>query len=334
MKNLFKLVIAMVAVGFVAGSAQNYTLLSFNKLATSSSIESGELTEDNAFDGNMETRWSSEFSDNQWIKVDLGESYPIDKIALYWEVAYGAHYEVYGSNNAADWGTLLVEELNSNGDTDEFVGSYGTYRYITISGIKRGTQYGFSLFEVEIFSEDEQTTFIDGRDGQEYQIKRIGNQTWMAENLNFVTVAPSSCYNDFDKNCGAFGRLYNWDAAMEACPAGWLLPSSADWSELFGFVDTETGDPSNLGMYLKATNGWNGGITGAGNDQFGFSAYPNGYKRSNGKYQYNDVAGYWWTASERSATNAYKLHLYHWTSDFRQESVSKNNSFGVRCIKE
>lgn len=85
--------------------------------------------------------------------------------------------------------------------------------------------------------QDFQTSFFtDPRDGQTYQIVKIGNQIWFAENLNYV--APnnlSSCYNNQDSNCFTYGRLYSQSIAKSICPDGYHLPTEDEWAELFNY---------------------------------------------------------------------------------------------------
>ena len=78
----------------------------------------------------------------------------------------------------------------------------------------------------------------DPRDGKKYKTVKIGNQTWMAENLNYE-IADSYCYNNDTSNCDKYGRLYTRDAALKACPAGWHLPSMDEFKTLIETVGGE-----------------------------------------------------------------------------------------------
>lgn len=80
-------------------------------------------------------------------------------------------------------------------------------------------------------SEEVEASIKDSRDGQTYKTAVIGNQIWMAENLNYES-ENSYCYNDSAKYCDKYGRLYTWTAAKNACPSGWHLPSEAEFNEL------------------------------------------------------------------------------------------------------
>jgi len=132
-------------------------------------------------------------------------------------------------------------------------------------------------------------TFTDSRNGQTYRTVKIGNRTWMAENLNFQT-ENSWCYDNNSANCSKYGRLYTWDAAMKACPSGWRLPSDNDWTALTNAVG------SNAGTKLKSQTGWND--NGNGTDDFGFSALPGGSRSTDGSFDGVGSYGHWWSATE------------------------------------
>ncbi|MCK4799060.1 MAG: discoidin domain-containing protein, partial [Spirochaetes bacterium] len=122
--------------------------LALSKSVTSSSDEAG-CPKENAVDGDTGTRWSSNHTDNQWIYVDLGSSQSITRVVLKWETAYGSEYKIQTSENASDW-TDIYHETNGNGGTDELNLS-GEGRYIRMLGIDRGSQWGYSLYEFEIY---------------------------------------------------------------------------------------------------------------------------------------------------------------------------------------
>ncbi|MGL1933857.1 MAG: discoidin domain-containing protein [Fibrobacterales bacterium] len=149
-----KLTIWCVLLFAVIASAQNLTLVSVNKPATAKSSESSSLSASKALDNSMTTRWASAFFDNQWYEIDLEKEYPIEKIVLMWEGAYGKDYRVLGSKDSQNW-TELSSRYGGNGGIDQHIDSYGSYRYIKLDLIKRATQWGFSLYEIEVYAGDD-----------------------------------------------------------------------------------------------------------------------------------------------------------------------------------
>jgi uncharacterized protein (TIGR02145 family) len=170
-------------------------------------------------------------------------------------------------------------------------------------------------------------SIVDSRDGQIYKTVEIGEQVWMAENLNYnVPGEESWCYDDDPANCGTYGRLYTWDAAMAACPAGWKLPTSADWTTLENFVGSST-----AGTRLKA-----GPPDWDGTDNHGFSALPSGHRFTDA-FRYLGSSGYWWTATERVAGGAYAREinagdegLYGYGYLYEEYGYG----FSVRCLRD
>jgi len=135
----------------------------------------------------------------------------------------------------------------------------------------------------------------DSRDGKKYKTVKIGEQTWMAENLNY-DAKGSMCYDKKPANCEKYGRLYNWETAESVCPSGWHLPSDEEWMALINAV----GGSEGAGKKLKAKSGWKDTKMGSGNgtDNYGFSALPGGHR----SWGYKDIdrSGYWWSASDSS----------------------------------
>ncbi len=125
--------------------------LALNKPATASSIEGSSYTAAKAVDGSTSTRWASaEGSDPQWIYVDLQATTTISRVVLKWEAAYGKSYQIQVSDNASTW-TSIYSTTTGNGATDDLTGLSGSGRYVRMYGTQRGTSWGYSLWEFEVY---------------------------------------------------------------------------------------------------------------------------------------------------------------------------------------
>jgi hypothetical protein len=137
-----------VATALHADAAE--TLLSQGKPTTASSTENATaFPAKNATDGNTGTRWSSAFSDPQWLQVDLGASSQITRVALNWETAAAKAFQIQVSNDATNW-TSIYSTTTSTGGNQSLTVS-GTGRYVRMYGTQRTTQYGYSLWEFQVF---------------------------------------------------------------------------------------------------------------------------------------------------------------------------------------
>jgi beta-glucosidase len=125
------------------------TNISQGKPVTCSSIEAAAYACAYAVDGNTGTRWSSAFSDPQWIYVDLGQSYNITQVVLMWEVAYGSSFQIQTSNNATNWTTIYSTTTGTGGT--QTLAVTGTGRYVRMYGTVRGTVWGYSLWEFQVY---------------------------------------------------------------------------------------------------------------------------------------------------------------------------------------
>ncbi|MCL2184172.1 MAG: fibrobacter succinogenes major paralogous domain-containing protein [Chitinispirillia bacterium] len=172
-------------------------------------------------------------------------------------------------------------------------------------------------------------SFTDARDGKTYRTVKIGNQTWMAENLNYKT-GNSVCYANKESNCRKYGRLYDWDDAMKACPAGWHLPGDEEWTALTDFV----GGEETAGTKLKSKTGWSKGqYYKAATDDYGFSALPGGYY-SDGSFNYAGYHGVWWSATEGSADNAWYRDMRYYYVGVTRDHDFKTGLFSLRCAQD
>ncbi len=126
------------------------TNVALNKTATASSAESGAYPASDAVDGNTGTRWSSAFSDPQWLEVDLGSSQSICGVTLNWEAAYASAFQIQTSADGTNW-TSIYSTTSGTGGTQNLTVS-GTGRYIRVYGTARATAYGYSLWEFQVFS--------------------------------------------------------------------------------------------------------------------------------------------------------------------------------------
>lgn len=184
----------------------------------------------------------------------------------------------------------------------------------------------------------------DPRDGKTYKTVKIGDQTWMAENLNYKT-KYSFCYEDDEAYCDKYGRLYVWFAALEACPAGWHLPSKEEFEILLKFVGAKEARADNrlywskAAKKLKSARGWNkhNGKKGNGKDAFGFSALPAGaakYNEEQGASYFNEgTDAYFWSSTEYESFCAYYMRLGNRNANGSLPAFSKFSGFSVRCLK-
>ena len=140
----------MLAVGPASRAGAASVLLSQGQPATASSLENASFPASNAVDGNTGTRWSSAFSDPQWLQVDLGASASITQVVLQWEAAYATAFQIQTSPDGTNW-TSIFSTTTGTGGT-QTLNVTGTGRYIRMYGTARATPYGYSLWEFQVFS--------------------------------------------------------------------------------------------------------------------------------------------------------------------------------------
>jgi len=230
----------------------------------------------------------------------------------------------------------------------------------------------FLLICVAAFAQ-QKGSFTDSRDGKKYKTVKIGEQTWMAENLDYHGDDGflGLCYGDEPKkkikkpeNCQKYGRLYDWNEAMKACPKGWHLPTKREF-EVLGYVGGVAGGEKVAGKKLKAKSGWNeydfsrknpkapkckwteentdnrGRVTvtkydKCSTDEFGFSALPGGAGLPNGSFGSVGNSGFWWSSTELNSSRAYVLNMSYVDEsvDLHENGEVKSFLFSVRCLQD
>ena len=147
-------------------------------------------------------------------------------------------------------------------------------------------------------------------------------QVWMSKNLD-IEVDSSYCYDDDVNDCAANGRLYTWNAAKNACPEGWHLPDGAEYQSLKESVDFG---------YLVTKSNWLSSY-GAGSDEYGFMAYPAGFRRVDGTYgvSLNTSYAFFWTSSEYNGHPECVL-LNRGEFNVGANNFEKDEAISVRCV--
>jgi hypothetical protein len=138
------------AVSFPAGRGQDVSNLAAGRPATATGTQSPHAAA-RAFDGDPGSRWASSWTDNQALTVDLGSARTVGRVILRWEAAYASAYRVETSTDGTTW-TTASSTTAGNGGTDNHSFTPRNARYVRMVGVSRATSYGYSLYEMEVYS--------------------------------------------------------------------------------------------------------------------------------------------------------------------------------------
>ncbi len=222
-------------------------------------------------------------------------------------------------------------------------------------------------------------SFMDARDSNIYPTVQIGTQCWMKKNLAYLpsVVGPGTGsettpyyyvynYNGTDvataksqTNYTTYGVLYNWSAALTACPSGWHLPTDAELNTLETYVVSYINSPNPQYPCSTSETGWRrcadnsgtdaGGTygagkslkkvgqgtgVGAGDDLVGFSALLAGYRSTDGSFNYIGSNTPFWSSSASSSSNAWDRYLDASYSTVNRYNSNKAYGFSVRCLRD
>ncbi|NOU80759.1 DUF1533 domain-containing protein [Paenibacillus sp. LMG 31459] len=132
----------------ITGGTPPSVNLALNKAVTAS--ENPKQPAAGAVDGDPGTRWESAFSDPQWIQVDLGSAQTVSRVLLNWEGAYAKSYTIETSADGTNW-TTAYSAATGDGELDDISFTPVSARYVKVNGTERGTQYGYSLWEMSVY---------------------------------------------------------------------------------------------------------------------------------------------------------------------------------------
>ena len=165
-------------------------------------------------------------------------------------------------------------------------------------------------------------TLTDERDGKTYKTVKIGEQEWMAENLNYKT-ENSYCYKDDEKKCDSYGRFYTWESAKTICPDGWHLPTVAEFETLITAVDggSTASNRASLSLLQRAS------------DNYGFTAIEAGCRNPSGDYVRIGSDADFWSATENDSEEAFTFFLNKINGSAHQYTTQKDFAQSVRCLK-
>lgn len=202
-----------------------------------------------------------------------------------------------------------------------------------------------------VFSQTEKDIFVDSRDGNHYKTITIGKQIWMAENLRYLpAVSPVDSgyiyelhyyvygYNGTNVDSAKmtdgykeYGVQYNWLAAKDACPFGWILPSESDWKQLETYLSE-----IDLGSALASdTSLWKAGDLSKSSrfSKTQFNALPAGYRDGNAFFSDRGKFTYFWTSKQFKQMYAYYRYIDYTETFLGHDHGSWENGYSVRCVR-
>jgi hypothetical protein len=159
---------ATISAGSAAAASCGTTNLALHQPTTASSTQGPSWPASNATDGNLSTRWSSAFSDPQWLEVDLGSAQPVCQVVIHWETAYAKAFQIQVSNDNSTWTTIYSTTTGTGGT--QTLNVSGSGRYIRMYGTVRATQYGYSIYEFQAYG--------TSSTGNTVAVTNPGTQTW------------------------------------------------------------------------------------------------------------------------------------------------------------
>ncbi len=251
---------ALVTAGSAGRAEAAATLLSQGRPTTASSTENASFPASAATDGNTGTRWSSAFSDPQWLQVDLGATATISQVVLQWETAYATAFQIQVSPDASTWTTIYSTTTGTGGT--QTLNVSGTGRYVRMYGTARGTPYGYSLWEFQVYGTAGTGTACNTTDAALNHPATASS----LENSSFPASAAfdgntgtrwSSAFSDpqwLEVDLGASQSVcevsLSWEAAYATAFQIQVSPDGSTWTTIYS---TTTGTGGNQTLSVSGT---------------------------------------------------------------------------------
>jgi len=316
--------------------------IAIGKRASASNTHNTTSTS-NLVDGNYNTPWNAGASATQWISIDLQDNYTISSIKLIpcQSPAGNTTHEILVTSDNNSWNSIDKFTVYSS-DKSPIERKFSTpiNNVKSIKVITSQSPSWIAWFEIEIYGSKTisnvttNTTgvFTDLRDNKVYKTVKIGNQTWMAENLAYEAIRGCWAYDNNSSNVSKYGYLYNWETAKNVCPSGWHLPSDTEWTTL----TNNLGGEEVAGKKLKSATGWElyeG--KNYGNNESGFKALPGGYRDYlDGTFGLAGTDGYWWGGAPNGSEHAWIRGLYYSNGRVYRDADRRASGYSVRCLKD
>lgn len=261
-----------------------------------------------------------------------------DDILIYYNLNGGhsnSQFEVRvycSTDGGITWGKPLTQiEGDANKIVFSGIGKTVTWHVLQERNELTGSNIQFEIRAKPISApaaEFTGTVLIDQRDQKSYAIIKIKDTYWMAENLNY-SGAGSYCYNNDNRKCEKYGRLYTWDEAKKSCPSGWKLPEEKDWNEMEIYLG--------LPVSQTSTTRWRGTDQGKKlkkGESSGFDALYGGYRTENGTFDRIGTYSYFWSGTQYDVLVAYCRLLLYTHPGIYFNKYNKYQAMSVRCIKD
>lgn len=330
--------------------------IAYKRTITASSVESDEYLASNAVDGDGTTRWASEFADNQNLIVDLWQSYTISTVKVAWEAAYASQFQVQVSNDNTTW-TTVYENYDATGGTQTIEFTPVSARYVKIYCIKRATEYGFSIYEFEVYKDGTGGSTINSdaanarKKVMEYLYSMQGQKTIVGIHNREPNSEPSKQTDQAYAVTGQYPALWSGD----------FLFSSSDVSNRWNMIyeckkQWENGSIVQLMLHVTPptqteAGNWDGGVVSKLTDEQWSSLITNGgelnkawkkrldtyaqyisYLKDNGvpvlfrPFHEMNQSMFWWAG--RKGTNGTGA-LYRLTRDYLEKEKGLDNIIWV-----